>query len=77
MLELTYSCERCGILQRVVRVPYREARQDVIRWMKEVVEVALIQDHREHSPGCTPETLTDVKIPIPPGTEWVGGPVMN
>lgn len=75
-LTITYSCKRCGLKEATVEVRYRGSDEDVILWMKRVVEVALLDDHCKKSPECqTPEV--DVKIPIPEGTEWIGGPIIQ
>lgn len=75
MIGILYSCAACGLVDAEAKVRYRESSEDVVAWMKGVVEPGLAQDHATRSPACRPESLQDVKIPVPPGTEWVGGPV--
>lgn len=75
MIGILYSCELCGLHKVEAQVRYRESSEDVIAWMKRVVEPALGTDHALRSPHCHPEELQNVMIPMPPGTEWIGGPV--
>lgn len=70
-----YSCPGCGIVDRTVSVPMR-GEEDVIAWM-DMVMMALANDHREHSPFCKPSHLVNLKIPVPPGTTKIGGPVAH
>ena len=77
MLGITYSCGRCGLKDAEVKVRYRESSEDVLVWMKQVVEPALLEDHFQHSPHCKTDHVDDVKIPIPEGSEFIGGPAMH
>lgn len=72
-----YSCALCGLADVEVAVRIREPEEDVIHWMEGAVIPALGRDHFNRSPECRPLTLTSVKIPVPPGTAMVGGPVVN
>lgn len=76
-MTILYSCPLCGIKDAEATVRFRESSEDVIAWMKQVVEPGLARAHSSASPTCFPESLVDVKIPIPPGTEFVGGPVQQ
>lgn len=77
MISIFYTCELCGLRDVDVRLPYRPSDMDVVVWMKEHVGVALSKDHAERSPHCLTTSLTNVKIPVPAGTQWVGGPVQQ
>ena len=71
MLTILYSCKSCGIKDRAVQVPARET-EDVKVWVELVVGFAIWNDHNECSPGCVITKVSEVKIPIPEGTEFVG-----
>jgi hypothetical protein len=77
MIEIRYSCHECGIVDAGVTVRFRESTEAVVAWMRQVVEPALSADHRARSPHCCPETLSEVKIPVPAGTDYVGGPQLQ
>ena len=77
MITILYSCSLCGLSDAEVTIPFREESEDVITWMKQKVETALVADHQKRSPECIPQTLQNIKIPVPPGTEWFGGPVKH
>jgi len=77
VIGILYSCSLCGINKREVKVRFRSPNEDVIEWMKGVVEPSLGEDHAAHSPDCHPESLQNVMIPVPPGTQEVGGPVQQ
>ncbi|OGA15873.1 MAG: hypothetical protein A3I63_01945 [Betaproteobacteria bacterium RIFCSPLOWO2_02_FULL_66_14] len=74
---IRYSCALCGLEDVEVAVRLREPEEDVIQWMEKAVTPALGRDHFNRSPRCQPSTLTQVKIPVPPGTTMVGGPAVN
>jgi len=67
-----YSCNVCGIKDAEVQVPARGA-EDVIAWMNGTLTPHLVADHEQRSPGCRPQSLSQVKIPMPAGTDRVGG----
>ena len=71
MLTILYSCKSCGIVDRPVQVPARET-EDVKLWVELVVTFAIWNDHNAASPGCDMHTMSDVKIPIPEGSEFIG-----
>lgn len=75
MLGIRYTCALCELYDVTVEVRFREPAEDIIVWMKQVVEPALGKDHQRRSPDCHPTMLTQVKIPMPPGKEGlIGGP---
>jgi len=56
-----------------VEVPAREGPHiDVVRWMREVVGTTMSREHDRLSPHCHPQTLNDVWIPNPEGSEFLG-----
>lgn len=77
MIGILYSCQECGIKDAEVQVRFRESEEDVLAWMKQVVEPALGADHFVHSPDCHPESLQNVKIPVPAGTQFLGGMICH
>ena len=77
MIEVFYSCRKCGQLNRGVNVRNREADEDVVRWFEGVVILGICDDHAEISPGCVPERLYDIKVPIEPGADGLGGVVRS
>lgn len=74
-LGILYSCAVCGLDNVEVGVRYRLPDEDVVEWMRQVVEPALSIDHLGRSPYCNTDELKDVKIPVPAGTQRIGGPV--
>lgn len=76
MIGIVYSCDGCGLKDAVVELPYRESEEDVVTWLQTKVGAAVGQDHARRSPKCRSETC-DLRIPMPPGTQWVGGPVQQ
>lgn len=72
MIEILYSCDKCGAKDRKVPVRHRHPAEDVVAWMQGVVVPALGRDHDAKSPGCRITRLTNVKIPLPPGAEGIG-----
>jgi len=76
-LIVKYSCYTCGLKDVEVPVPYRQSEQIVTDWMEKVVIALLGQDHMVRSPFCTTQRLQDLKIPVPDGTQFIGGPVTH
>ena len=70
-IELTYTCDLCGVKDREVRVPARQD-EDVVQWLGQIAMAALQADHEKISPGCRPENFTDIKIPVS-GADKIGG----
>lgn len=69
-----YSCPECGLVDVPVPVPSRTT-EDVVQWFEGVMIRYLGVDHARRSPHCHPNKLRDVKIPMPAGTDRVGGAV--
>ena len=76
MIRVLYSCD-CGIQDREVEVRLREPGEDVVHWVRDVVGAAVGADHAQHSPECRRTIMRELKIPVPAGTEMVGGPVLQ
>jgi hypothetical protein len=76
-LSIEYSCPDCGLASVSAVVRYRESTEDVVAFMKTVVEPGLSQDHAHRSPHCRPEQLRDIKIPIPAAAQWLFGPPLQ
>ncbi len=75
-IECKYSCKHCGIYRQAVQVPVRQT-EDVITWMNTACVPLLGADHDRRSPFCRITELTEVMIPVPPGTDKIGGPPLN
>lgn len=74
-----YSCADCGINRRTVTVAERDpAKLDVKQWMDRVLVMAIIVDHRAHSPRCHPKVITEIGVPSDEGTRvGVNPPVLS
>jgi hypothetical protein len=70
-IELKYSCALCGITRVPCVVEERAAGEDIAVWMATVGE-ALSRDHDRRSPGCRPEKLSEVMIPLPDEGSAIG-----
>ena len=75
-IECTYSCEVCGLDDVPVKVPAR-GEEDVVDWMRKVCTPALYRDHHFRCPECTSQMLKNLMIPMPVGTDRIGGAVAN
>lgn len=67
-----YSCKLCGIERAPCAVPERLLSEDIGDWMKQTLGPALSRDHDQRSPGCKPDQLREVMIPMT-GTDRIGG----
>jgi len=70
-----YSCDLCGAEDVSFEVPIRQKNEDIFKWMRNVLNPAMISDHQQCSPGCRPETMSRLMIPNPKGSPMVGRPV--
>lgn len=69
-----YSCKVCDLKEIPVVVPARE-EEDVVQWVQ--ASAALMgSDHEKRSPTCPSRTI-DLKIPMPAGSDKVGGLAKN
>lgn len=76
-VKVRYSCARCGISNAEVELRVREPNEGVVAWMRNVVETGLGADHYRRSPHCRTRTLSQIKIPILPGSVHIGGPAVH
>lgn len=72
MLRVMYSCQLCGIKDSPVLVRWREPGESVTDFMEKTVIYQVALQHQRTTPGCPATTLTELKIPIPAGTEGIG-----
>lgn len=75
-IKVQYSCDACGIENREVSIRYRESDEPILAWM-EIVIASLGFDHHSQSPHCHPELLSRIKIPVPDGSQQIGGPSLS
>ena len=73
-IRVQYSCYDCGLRNIELEIRNRTPEEGVESWMKYVTEICGA-DHDVRSPDCDPEELSDLKIPMSPGTKYIGGPV--
>lgn len=76
MIKVMYSCNLCGLHKVVVEIEPRDPKQDVAAWMEKFLTPAVGGDHAQRSPGCHPETLSEVYIPVT-GAAYIGGPAIQ
>ncbi len=76
MICCKYTCGSCEIKEQDVYIPTRQG-EDVVQWFRLVMTPYLMRDHLRRSPECHPTEFKSVMVPIPPGTEKIGGPVIN
>lgn len=64
-IECQYTCNGCGLKNVTFKVKAR-GEEDVVEWIKEQVNPALVKSHRLHSPHCSSDKY-DLKISLPAG----------
>ncbi len=64
IIQVKYSCRKCGIDKRIVSVPVRLPGQDVVDWVKNVCAGAVSADHAQRSLHCLITQLDEVWIPL-------------
>ena len=62
-IQVKYSCFACGVLRQLVTIHSRQG-EDVCEWMEKTCIPALCRDHDQRSPGCHPDKLSEILIPI-------------
>lgn len=77
MIEVLYTCDTCGIKDAKVPVQERGESEDIKHWIEAVMAVAISQDHQHKSPFCQATSMTQVKIPLPPGHSRIGDPIKH
>lgn len=66
MLVVKYSCKDCGIDRQPVLTTPRAEGQDIISFVGSVA-ASCRNDHEKRSPGCKPQTFSEIMIPAPDG----------
>ncbi len=72
-IDVRYTCDGCGIIDRIVIVTERKPGELIGDWMDHMRH-ALARDHRAMSPNCLATEIKQVKIPMS-GRRNIGGPV--
>lgn len=72
-IRVLYSCELCGLEKVGANVPARTS-ENVIEWFEKTLGPALSADHAKRSPGCAPENLKNVMVPMTGATKVGGAP---
>lgn len=72
IITVIWTCEQCGIIEAQLPVRARRKNEDILVWM-ERLQNTLGMIHHQRSPHCTATELTQLKIPLPPGTNRIGG----
>lgn len=65
-IEVLYTCDKCGAVDRTVKIEERGDGEDIRDWMHRLT-VALSRNHDQNSPGCHVSKFANVKIPLAPG----------
>lgn len=73
-IRVLYTCVGCGVEKAPLHVRARLG-EDLMTWMDATMYV-VHDDHRDRSPHCQSQHV-DLMIPVPPGTERVGGTAVN
>lgn len=66
MLTVVYKCH-CMPSERSVQVRERLENEDVVTWVRNIMGIAIQNDHTQNSPLCQRKTMEYVKIPIEEG----------
>lgn len=77
MIDVLYSCSDCGIEKALAPVRERRENEDVVFWVGVIVAAVISDDHHARSPKCPAETIEEVMIPFPPGSELGRLPLPN
>lgn len=75
MISIRFTCDECGIKDKLLRVPERKSKDsDVKFYIEQVIGNAIGWAHRELSPKCKAKCMTNLKIPIDDKDPdaWVG-----
>lgn len=73
-MKLLYSCHQCLIVKAEIDAPDRHPSEDIKSWMDVVIRIIAV-DHSQRSPFCRATEISEIHIPMPPGTERIGEPV--
>lgn len=69
-----YTCHKCGIEKRELRVTARAFDADIVDWIDKVLAPAIAEDHRKMSPGCSSRHCD---IWLPANGEYLGQAVAD
>lgn len=72
MIELRYKCA-CMPTEVALSVRYHTSDEDVVEWMRDVVQQEIGRDHANRSPLCMRNAMEYAKIPVPENAPYVGG----
>jgi hypothetical protein len=72
-----YCCDGCGLVDVDVEVPARPSLMDVVEWVERVIVYCVAADHICRSPQCTSQEITQIKIPVPKGSPYIGSPSIS
>lgn len=65
MISIRFTCNECGIKDKLLRVPERKSPDsDVKFYIEQVIGGAIGHAHHELSPKCKAKTMTNLKIPF-------------
>lgn len=73
-ITVKYSCKGCGLHRVEVEAPCRPDPMDVVIWVQNVVGAYVQTDHKQRSPHCQSQEMSDLMIPIE-NRDYVGAPV--
>lgn len=70
-----YSCRHCGLEKVKLAVPARLETEDVKRWLDGTLQ-RIWRNHAQRSPGCMPNELTGLYIPLNKKDDtYIGAPI--
>jgi hypothetical protein len=62
LVTVSYTCRRCGAIEREILVRLRDATEAIAEWV-EMVRFEVAEDHFKLSPYCRSRHV-DLKIPL-------------
>lgn len=69
MIDILYSCHKCGIKDRLVKIPQRHNDEDIVHWLSEITARIISEDHLHQSPYCHITKIDELKIPMQYNTD--------
>jgi len=72
MIEVAFKCA-CMPAEQTLFVRPRKENEDVVVWMREVVQTSIGEIHQRISSLCNRAEMEYAKIAIDPGAEMIGG----
>lgn len=70
---ISYVCGQCSDERQWLGVPERAPGADIVAWM-DLVTVLVKRHHTLVSRFCVATTIQELAIPMPAGTQVIGGP---